>query len=74
MPETYTTANEAKDEIVKAIASSTSISQDLRKRVNAEYDVDAIFNRTYAWDLKRKVFYSLIDPKAFWTVVERHAR
>ena len=70
----FTTTNAAKDEIVQVIAGSESIGPELRERVAAEFDVDEIFDVTYAWDSTRQAFYCRGDHDTFWTVVQRHAR
>ena len=64
----YTTANDAKAEIVAAIEASGVVED-----ASTEYDIDAIFDATYAFDAERQVFEQSVDVDGFWAAVEAHA-
>lgn len=67
IPETFTTANDAKAEIVTSIEASQVVSAD-------KYDIDAIFDATYTFDAERQVFEQAVDADEFWVIVRQHER
>ena len=58
----FTTANEAKAEIAKTIETGDATAD--------EYNIDAIFDQTYAWYAAKQVFTQNADPEMFWEIVE----
>ena len=79
MSRRLTTAEDAKNEIITAIESGDV--QDAR----AEFDVDAIFDATYAYRVDRDSrtgqellntagFEDITDHDTFWSIVYEHAR
>lgn len=66
MTTTFTTANDAKAAIVDAIEAGDAQAGD--------YDVDAIFDATYEWDVAGQRFVQTAEVAEFWAAVEANAR